>query len=900
MAIYGNTTAPNNAMVWSGYNNGYLYEVGQNFGSFGGGTVTDVYVYYGGHAGYGGVTSQLCIWNSAGTLVWASGQFTAPQGNGGIGGQSWNHVGGLNLNLSADVYYIGFWRSSSQTVEFSTLNGSNYYENGDTSAGSLTGGSWESGTIGAYFVYNPPPPPSIGYISPTSGIPGTSITIGSNGATFTSTQGSVSFSGTNATITAWSATSITCNVPSMAAGSVSVTVTTAYGTSGGYGFTVLSPDQPPNTPTLQNPSSGATVNSLTPLFQGTFSDPTGGDYLGQYRIQVQNSSGTIVWDTGNVAASSSEIAAAQFSRNSGTSLSFGQSYSWRAAVANQNGLWSSFSGWQSFSVVNGPNTPNAILPSGLQTTTAPAWSFQYNSPSAVNLAYYHVVVEAQGNNTWIYDSGMVAYVVGSGTTVTGNIPYGICNWGGAYNFYCMVQDANGAQSAWGGQSFTIAAIPQVSPLSPINNQYVGSSTPTYTWSYSDPNYTEGSWQIQVYNNSTGALIEDTGIISGSATSHLSGVAVAYGTHIRWHIQVWDTAGLGSGYSSWQYAYVDNTPSAAVTSPTNNSTITTNTPTVTWTYTASSGGQVQSSASVSIMDTYNNPLQSYSLIGTGTSLTIPVGLLQNGTTYHLQVTVTDTNGVSGLSSIITFTVTFPSPLDITGLTYTGNAGSNSDPVTANGGTITISWNISTDSRFIEYYIERKRSDQTAYTLLTTITSKSVTSYTDYTAGGTTIYQYAVRQQIMYPDGSYGMSPDRAVISASVNFSPAWYLVNTDVSVYNFRFNYVDIKRQNIWKERATYNAFLGRIGTARDSGSPAGYSFKLVCYFNDSWGDNRQTVRRTLVAMQELNVTWNLKDPDGLVVPMYLGDIQLDETDAGGDTLLMVTFQFLQVADTADY
>jgi hypothetical protein len=101
------------------------------------------------------------------------------------------------------------------------------------------------------------PTPSINNLSPTSGPLGTSVTI--TGTNFGSSQGTstVTFSGTPATPTSWSATSIIVPVPSGATtGNVVVTVGGVQ--SNAIAFTVI----PPSVTSL-SPSSGAIGTSIT-------------------------------------------------------------------------------------------------------------------------------------------------------------------------------------------------------------------------------------------------------------------------------------------------------------------------------------------------------------------------------------------------------------------------------------------------------------------------------------------------------------------------------------------------------------------------------------------------------------------------------------------------------------
>jgi len=100
--------------------------------------------------------------------------------------------------------------------------------------------------------------PSITSLNPTSGPVGTSVTIA--GTNFGATQGAstVTFNGTSATPTSWSATSIVVRVPANAT-TGNVVVTVGITASNGVAFAVTTP---PSITSL-NPTSGAIGTSVT-------------------------------------------------------------------------------------------------------------------------------------------------------------------------------------------------------------------------------------------------------------------------------------------------------------------------------------------------------------------------------------------------------------------------------------------------------------------------------------------------------------------------------------------------------------------------------------------------------------------------------------------------------------
>lgn len=932
--------------------------------------------------------------------------------------------------------------------------------------------------------------------------------------------------------------------PAGKVGQSGVAKITMYATYTGSAYS-----QPPSTPGNLSPASGSVVTTLAPTFSATFSDSTNGTTLSAYEIIVATSGGSTLWDSGTLTASTSEKNSGTATHSyGGSALSYGTTYEWKIRMENNNGQWGPYSTFATFTPTQGPNAPSSVAPNGTQTSLTPAWSYQYTSPSSVNQHSYRYLITSNAASgapgaTTVYDSGTVNDTVSSGATVAGTIPSGAnLRYGAQYYFNIAVTDANGASSSMLAQTFSVAPQPTATPAAPINNQSVGSQTPALSWTYDDPNYAQKQYQVQVLNKGTGATLWDSGVVSSASGSiTYGGSAIAFGTAIQWRVQVWDTAGIPSGWSAYASALVIDSPIASVSSPTNLGTITTAQPTVTWTYTPNSGSYTQASATISLQDSSGNVLGTWTQNGAGTSFQIPSGYLLNGQSYQVFVTVTDTNNDVGTSGTVTFTLAFPPPADMQGQPYasavnyvvspylntdanqngvadafttsqdgdasvvygidtnvtqnvaradgsglvtgaqkvtfqaggttisdvlvysatgisgaaagwtagstqlsaramcmvqegsasllfarvrlefyqggtflsgvngpttlydtggqfqlllgpqgvtipascdtvyfelsvqqtaTGDTGSvwwyggqveaatasdahfiagdlgtgynfdtygwshrtavagllpstlanpgvDGDPLTAQGGTITLTWDTSLAdaTRFQSYLIERRRLDQqtdpTTWVTLATITTQSVGSYTDYTTSGNLAYQYGIRQQILYSDGSTGVSANRALAAGSVDFSPAWYLCNSPsfdpnqntsgaAPIYNFRLMSVGTKRTFAWDENAVYTQFLGRVGQARDAGPDAGYKFSLPCYFDATFGDDLVGVRRALVQMQRLSCLWYLKDPEGLAVPCYLTGIKGSWQDTWSDTLMEVDFEFLQAADISDY
>jgi hypothetical protein len=130
------------------------------------------------------------------------------------------------------------------------------------------------------------PGPSITSLNPTSGAVGTAVTI--TGANFGATQGTstVTFSGTPATATSWSATSIVTSVPTGAT-TGNVVVTVGGVASMGVSFTVPADTTPPVV-TITAPVNNATVSGTITL-TATATDPDSTVSFVQFQIDGVNS-----------------------------------------------------------------------------------------------------------------------------------------------------------------------------------------------------------------------------------------------------------------------------------------------------------------------------------------------------------------------------------------------------------------------------------------------------------------------------------------------------------------------------------------------------------------------------------------------------------------------------------
>lgn len=235
------------------------------------------------------------------------------------------------------------------------------------------------------------PVPNIATLSPTSGSPGTSITIaGSNFGAFQGTS-TVTFNGTPATPTSWSAGSILVPVPPGAtSGSVVVTVGGVASNSVNFAVTTTAPNitslSPASGPvgtsvTITGSSFGAAQGTSTVTFNGTTATPTSWSAASiLVPVPTGATTGNVVVTVGGLASNgvSFTVAAgpgiANLSPNSGpagvsvtiTGTNFGATQG--TSTVTFNGIASTPTSWNASSIIApvpvGATTGNVVVTVG--------------------------------------------------------------------------------------------------------------------------------------------------------------------------------------------------------------------------------------------------------------------------------------------------------------------------------------------------------------------------------------------------------------------------------------------------------------------------------------------------------------------------------------------------------
>lgn len=428
-------------------------------------------------------------------------------------------------------------------------------------------------------------------------------------------------------------------------------------------------------------------------------------------------------------------------------------------------------------------------------------------------------------------------------------------------------------------SHTPAAL-LTSPATGSTAKYTASTN--FTFTFSDPSTADkmSAYQLIIEDNAAGTNIYDSTktVLAGSSNSQSftrsvnlsSGVK---GQVLRWKVRVWDQNNQVSTYTGYSTLTLVDPPLVTITAPTNSSTVTTGTPVFTWTFSAPSGG-TQASAYVEVKDsTTNTVVWSKTITGAAVTTTPPVVILQNGKSYVVNVTSTDTYGLATTASN-SFSATYSSPSSIA---YNFNG---DDADTFSYGYVDIDWtNATPDSLFATWKVYRRAESDTTDTwiLVFETTDQNVRHYLDYLLIAGDAYSYSVTQTA-YRSGSILESTVGYYLDQDDNLTEEGRYVAPDISHYwiidtvnnqnSIRLENVTADDSNLEFEAESFN-IIGR-GRHRDYGDELGYSGSLACQVRGT--ERTSLFRKKIEILRRNQKTYYLRTPFGKLFPIAIGDL----------------------------
>lgn len=219
-----------------------------------------------------------------------------------------------------------------------------------------------------------------------------------------------------------------------------------------------------------------------------------------------------------------------------------------------------------------------------------------------------------------------------------------------------------------------------SNLSLANFDATQAATATWTFSSSDTTVTQQSFQLQIYNNSTGSVVLDTGVVNNTLSQYtIPASTLVNRTVYKFRVQYTDSSNNVSPWSQYVVFTCSSLPTTSITSPTASQTITGNTVTVSCNYSQAQLVTQQSFRLVVYASDQTTVVQDTTTTLGSTNQYTFNGLTSG--TYYVQSTVVSSDGLNATSGKIQFI-----------LSYTGGVGTPNISITplSSSASIRIDW------------------------------------------------------------------------------------------------------------------------------------------------------------------------------------------------------------------
>lgn len=235
-----------------------------------------------------------------------------------------------------------------------------------------------------------------------------------------------------------------------------------------------------------------------------------------------------------------------------------------------------------------------------------------------------------------------------------------------------IADDLGGFSAYSSTvSFTVSHPPTALPVTPANGTTVlyGAGSPSFTWQFSDtePADTQSAYQLKIVRLDTGASVVDTGKVVSSVKTVAQSISSGLkDIPLQWQVSLWDADDVQGAFSNAIIFTLADAPVGTITAPTSGGSVTTASPTVTWSFSAG-GVRTQRAFRIVVTDTGASPDEIVGDTGwvfsNATTYTFPTPILQASGAYHVDLYVQDTAGLQDTDGL-NFTTTYTPPAQAT--------------------------------------------------------------------------------------------------------------------------------------------------------------------------------------------------------------------------------------------
>ena len=447
----------------------------------------------------------------------------------------------------------------------------------------------------------------------------------------------------------------------------------------------------------------------------------------------------------------------------GTALDWDTDYKIRVRVSPNGGVDDSdWTGLVSFRTdsIEGPPTLDSVAsdtdnPAWI-TDSTPTFAITRNTTAADTIDKMQYRIWNAAGSTLIYDSTMTD--VTNSTSASLTYAGSLLVPGTTYKWDARYQNTVGPTSPWATQKSFRLNGPPTAPeglFPPSGYVFLDTETKTFRADFDDPD--EGTfgdnpvdWEIEIWNDDTDSQHGSTqsvtsGLTSGENETTWSGTAFVNGTNYSWRTRFQDSKSEWGAWSSSTAFRVSSAPNGTITSPTDGGTVTSVTPTINWTISAS---QTQERFKIQIDETdsagnFQNTVTTLNVVNEATSTdsyVIPAGYLQDAKYYDITLTIWTTDNLADPSpSTINLDVNLDAPDPVESIDSLANQDRSFIEITWD---LDGTWTLKTGHTFVGWRIRRQRKDFTAWETLDTLPSQASKRYLDHYAAHNVNYRYAV--------------------------------------------------------------------------------------------------------------------------------------------------------------
>lgn len=447
----------------------------------------------------------------------------------------------------------------------------------------------------------------------------------------------------------------------------------------------------------------------------------------------------------------------------GTALEWDTDYFIRARVSPNAGTdWSSWTGLYAFRTDSIAGPPS--LDSVASDTDNPAWITDSTPDFAItrNTTEADTIDKAQfrlfnsNGSTEIWDSGMQDVTNGTSASYTYNGPALVP--GTSYKWDARYQNTIGPTSPFATKKdFRLNGVPTAPAglFPPPGYVYLDTETKTFRAEFDDPDENTFSdypvdWEIMIWNDDTDLQHGSTqsvtsGLTSGANETTWGGTAFVNGTNYSWQSRFQDSKSQWGTWSASQGFRVSTPPNGTISTPTDGSTVTSVTPVVSWTISAS---QTQQRFRIKIdrTDSAGNFQETITTLDvdsettTSDSYTIPAGYMQDAKYYDITLTIWNTDNLADPTpSTVNVYVNLDAPDAVASIDSLSDVDRS---ITTIYWDLDGTWGLSSGHTFVGWRIKRRRQNFTSWEIVADIPNQGTKQWNDYYAGHNINYDYGV--------------------------------------------------------------------------------------------------------------------------------------------------------------